>query len=245
MKKLLVLVISFISIVGGSIFFLQDKEEKIKLKNINSEEKMGNDVTEKLKVKVNEAAFEENIIEVVKEINLEKDDTNKKVEVKEVETKSTEKNNSSASNTSKKENITKQDSNSISNNVNISNTTPNIPQNNQSNNQQVLQPQMNDNEQKNIISTSFYDSITGGKKERKSDGTPMTESEVLARGEEIVDKEQDYVLDWNEEHPDNKIKSDINYFRIYPVIDDEGTGYYLHFFCISGEGNDEKLKAMF
>ena len=47
------------------------------------------------------------------------------------------------------------------------------------------------------------------------------------------------------QHPEAPIQPEINYFRCYPVIDEQGEGWYLHFFCRSGEGNDAKLKSMF
>lgn len=120
-------------------------------------------------------------------------------------------------------------SNSASNSQPTQNTTP-------SSNTQNNSPT-----QKNNVSTTFYDSITGGKKEFSS------ESEAFARGTQIQNNELDYVLDWNETHPDNQIQPDINYFRVYPsVIDENGKyWYYLHFFCRTGEGNDTKLKSMF
>ena len=96
-------------------------------------------------------------------------------------------------------------------------------------------------EQQSKESTTFYDSITHGKKEFSS------ESEALKRGTEIQNKELDYVLDWNEEHPDNQIQPEINYFRVYPsAIDENGKyWYYLHFFCRSGEGLDQELKSKY
>lgn len=95
--------------------------------------------------------------------------------------------------------------------------------------------------QQNKESTTFYDSITHGKKEFSS------ESEALRRGTEIQNKELDYVLDWNEEYPDNQIQPEINYFRVYPsAIDENGKyWYYLHFFCRSGEGLDQELKSKY
>ena len=95
--------------------------------------------------------------------------------------------------------------------------------------------------QNNIVSTTFYDSITHGKKEFKS------EAEAIVRGDSIVDNELNYVLDYNEMHPDNQIQPTINYYRIYPsVIDENGQyWYYLHFFTTNGEGQDDILKSKF
>ena len=172
-----------------------------------------------------------------------------KTEKKETDSKSINKSSSSVSNVPKQETTTKKESKSNSSNANTTQPAPSNSQNNQQsseqNNQQNSKPQTNSSEQKNNVSTAFYDSITGGKKDRKKNGTPMTESECFALGTQIQNKELDYVLDYNEQHPEAPIQPDINYFRIYPVIDDEGTGYYLHFFCVSGEGNDAKLKSMY
>ena len=92
--------------------------------------------------------------------------------------------------------------------------------------------------QQNKESTTFYDSITHGKKEFSSESEALTE---------IQNKELDYVLDWNEEHQDNQIQPEINYFRVYPsAIDENGKyWYYLHFFCRSGEGLDQELKSKY
>lgn len=174
-------------------------------------------------------------------------------EKKETDSKSTNKPSSSVSNVPKQEATTKKESKSNSSNANTSQPTQSNSQSNQQNssqgsqqsNQQNSQPQNNNSGQKNNVSTAFYDSITGGKKDRKKNGTPMTESECFALGTKIQNKELDYVLDYNEQHPEAPIQPDINYFRVYPVIDDEGTGYYLHFFCVSGEGNDAKLKSIY
>lgn len=87
----------------------------------------------------------------------------------------------------------------------------------------------------------FYESITHGKKEF------ATEQEALKRGEEIAYNELNYVISQNKLNGENTMKPDIRYFRVYPSIKDEDgkTWYYLHFFCESGEGNDDKLKSMY
>lgn len=147
--------------------------------------------------------------------------------------KETTNNTSSASKNEEKTKTNAIKNNSISAKTQQSNNTTPKQNNSTQNNQQ--------NVQQNVVSTTFYDSITGGKREFSS------ESEAFARGTEIQNKELDYVLDWNETHPDNQIQPDINYFRVYPsVIDENGKyWYYLHFFCQSGEGNDAKLKSKF
>ena len=121
-------------------------------------------------------------------------------------------------------------------------------------------PKEDTSKQENKSKTSTKVSETPKKTETKSSNVPTTssksqeekqefssESEALRRGTEIQNKELDYVLDWNEEHPDNQIQPEINYFRVYPsAIDENGKyWYYLHFFCRSGEGLDQELKSKY
>lgn len=167
-----------------------------------------------------------------KEIVEEKSSETEKNEKKEIKSKSTEKSSSSVSNVPKQETPTRQES--VSNSSNNTAT-----QNIQQNEQQSSNTQSKSSGQTNKVSTSFYDSITGGKKEFSS------ESACFARGTQIQNAELDYVLNYNEQHPDAPIQPDINYFRCYPVIDEQGEGWYLHFFCRTGEGNDAKLKSMY
>lgn len=167
-----------------------------------------------------------------KEIVEEKSSGTEKNEKKETKSKSTEKSSSSVSNVPKQETPRRQES--VSNSSNNTAT-----QNIQQNEQQNSNTQSNSSGQTNKVSTSFYDSITGGKKEFSS------ESACFARGTQIQNAELDYVLNYNEQHPEAPIQPDINYFRCYPVIDEQGEGWYLHFFCRTGEGNDAKLKSMY
>lgn len=166
---------------------------------------------------------------------IEKPSETEKTEKKETDSKSTVKPSSSVSDVPKQESTTKQESSSNSSNNTATQPTQNIQQNEQ----QSSNTQSNNSGQTNKVSTSFYNSITGGKKEFSS------ESACFARGTQIQNAELDYVLNYNEQHPEAPIQPDINYFRCYPVIDEQGEGWYLHFFCRTGEGNDAKLKSMY
>ena len=182
---------------------------------------------------VDEKIDTENIAVEDKE-NKENPSKTEKNEKTETKSKSTDNPSSSVSNAPKHETQKKQESSSNSNTTTTQQPTQNT--------QQTEQPSSNTSNnsgQKNNVSTSFYDSITGGKKEFSS------ESACFARGTQIQNAELDYVLDYNEQHPEAPIQPEINYFRCYPVIDDQGEGWYLHFFCRSGEGLDSTLKSKY
>lgn len=191
---------------------------------------------EKVDEKIDTSKEAEKEEEKQQEIVEEKPTETEKNVKKETKSKSTEKSSSSVSNAPKQETPTKQESSKVND---TTNSKPS--QNTQQTNQTNSNTQINNSGQKSTVSTTFYDSITGGKKEFSS------ESEAFARGTQIQNNELDYVLDWNETHPDNQIQPDINYFRVYPsVVDENGKyWYYLHFFCRSGEGNDASLKSKF
>ena len=167
---------------------------------------------------------------------VEESSETEKNEKKETKSKSTEKPSSSVSNVPKQETPKKQESSS---NSNVASTPQQTTQNTTQTTQPSSNAQSNTSGQTNKVSTSFYDSITGGKKEFSS------ESACFARGTQIQNAELDYVLDYNEQHPEAPIKPEINYFRCYPVIDEAGEGWYLHFFCRSGEGLDATLKSKY
>lgn len=223
MKKILILISILVLMTGGTVFYLQSKQkeipkpEQVSVSEEKAEDKVANDVERKENEVIENKLPEEKQEEVKEE----------KTEIKS-NPKPDNKSVSSASNSKTK----------TENKVNkpvVKDTPKETPKENNtpsSNNSNTEKP-------KNNVTTSLYDSITGGKKEFSS------ESKAFARGTEIQNKELDYVLDYNEQHPEAPIQPDINYFRVYPVIDDEGTGYYLHFFCVSGEGNDAKLKNMY
>lgn len=222
MKKILLLISILISMTGGIVFYSQGKQDTPKLEQVNVSEKKAEEKV------ADEASAKEN--KSVEEITPEQNQEEVKEAESEVKSNSTpeNKNTFSASKSENKQNK--------SVNEEVPKETPKTNNNTttSSNNQNIEQP-------KNNVTTTFYDSITGGKKEFSS------ESEATARGTEIQNKELDYVLNYNEQHPEAPIQPDINYFRVYPsMVDENGQyWYYLHFFCVSGEGNDEKLKSIY
>lgn len=231
MKKLVLSILCTVIVSGAicvnSLLNSQSKEQsKEQLKQETKIEK----VDEKLDTD-DTAVKNEEIQEKSEE---EKPNTTAKNEKKETKTNSTKKDSSSVSKVPKQEVTQKKQSDSKSNN-----TTQQPTQNTKQIEQSNSNSQGNNSGQKNNVSTSFYDSITGGKKEFSS------ESSCFARGTQIQNAELDYVLDYNEQHPEAPIQPEINYFRCYPVIDEQGEGWYLHFFCRSGEGLDSTLKSKY
>lgn len=231
MKKLVLSILCTVMVSGAicvnSLLNSQSKEQsKEQLKQETKIEK----VDEKLDTD-DKAVKNEEIQEKSEE---EKPNTTAENEKKETKTNSTKEDSSSVSKVPKQEVTQKKQSDSKSNN-----TTQQPIQNTKQIEQSNSNSQGNNSGQKNNVSTSFYDSITGGKKEFSS------ESACFARGIQIQNAELDYVLDYNEQHPEAPIQPEINYFRCYPVIDEQGEGWYLHFFCRSGEGLDSTLKSKY
>lgn len=231
MKKLVLSILCTV-IVSGTICAnsLLNSESKEQSKEQLKQETKIEKVDEKLDTE-DMAVKNEEIQEKGEE---EKTNTTAKNEEKETKSNSTKKDSSSVSKVPKQEVTQKKDSGSKSNNA-AQQPTQNTKQTEQSNSNS----QGNSSGQKNNVSTSFYDSITGGRKEFSS------KSACFARGTQIQNAELDYVLDYNEQHPEAPIQPEINYFRCYPVIDDQGEGWYLHFFCRSGEGLDSTLKSKY
>lgn len=88
--------------------------------------------------------------------------------------------------------------------------------------------------------SDLYESITHGKVDKSS------KSSCVSYGNKIQNNELDEVLDYNEEHGNVK-KPTISYFRCYEVVDKNCNtkGWYLHFFCSSGECSDSILKSLY
>ncbi|MEF2663389.1 MAG: hypothetical protein U0M92_03615 [Bacilli bacterium] len=237
MKKIIVsslgLLIAVVGVITTQIIdeprmTYEDKANQIEIIGVDQDEST-DEVTEE---KVEEKESIENV-EEVKEKSENKS-------VGEEKSKSQSESHTPKSNTSVKSDKTKQEQ-TQNNNYNSSNTQNNTNVNTQNQSSSNKTTPSDSSEQKNVVSTTFYDSITHGQKEFKS------ESEAFARGTQIQQNELNAVLDYNELHPDNQIQPDINYFRVYPsAIDENGNyWYYLHFFCVSGEGQDSYLKSKY
>lgn len=240
MKKICILVSILVSIAGGVIFNIPSKQETPKLEQVNVsekivEDKVGEDLQTDVKNNTTEKSESNEILE-----QEQKEEKQEKQEVKS-ESKPQEQKVSSASKSEKKSDKSKTE-NKANNNVSSQakeESKQEAPKENKKSEQNSNST--NNQQSQNGVTTKFYESITGGKKEFSS------ESEAFARGTEIQNKELDYVLDYNELHPEAPIQPDINYFRVYPSFIDENGNYwyYLHFFCQSGEGKDEYLKNRF
>lgn len=151
-----------------------------------------------------------------------------------VEESSEEENNQDNNNDSN----TKKDNNKTNNTVEQTTTTK--KQENQNNNSSqsssnsntnttVVEEQPTENtttESKND-NVGYYDYITGGVKEYN------TQSECLAKGEEINTRESMKILEYNSEHMDNQKSTDITNYSCYP----SGGGYFLDISCNSGNCN--------
>ena len=229
MKKIIICVISAIMTiagVGGKVL-VDNKTEKVDNQIpqvVESIVDSSKEELEKATEDVVEKSDEEKSEEKMKET--EKKENDSQTMTKEKTTDSKQVKDSSVSN-----NQTQQQSVPQKNETNV--TPPKV--------EEKKPEQTNSNNQQNKVSTTFYDSITHGIREYRS------ESEAIARGNQIIDNELNYVLDWNEANPDNQIQPTINYYRIYPSAIDENGGYwyYLHFFTTKGEGQDSNLKSRY
>lgn len=208
MRKIIVLIFSVMFLVGGfgssKIFENKIQNEKIDDTNIVEvleDEKEKEDFTTEVVVEEQQET-QKNVDEVKTE----------KVEEK-AKTTNNQKTNTSNVNTKKQENVSS-NTKQIETKVN-----QDIQPIEQPKTETKEQETTKDTTQNNIVSTTFYDSITHGRKEFKS------EAEAIARGDKIVDNELNYVLDYNETHPDNPIQPSINYYRIYPSAIDENGQY--------------------
>src|SRR5574344_1945199 len=148
---------------------------------------------------------------IIEKDNIQEETKNESKESNVIEeSNKTKKNNTIVTNESKTE------TNNNSSQVELS-QEPNSPVTN--NNQTTTAPK-EDN-------VGYYDYITGGVKEFN------TNSECMARGEEINTRENMIILEYNSEHMDKQKQTDITNFSCYP----SGGGYFLDISCKSGNCN--------
>jgi len=243
MKKIKLIVIGGILVgISCSLIYFRDNDDKLQIKNDNNEipvvkEKVKEvpSSSENLDKKLNQSLTETEIKnsdnkKLNKKSDLENTDSKQNTNLNELNDTNRKNNDLKEENTNSKQNEVLTDSANENNVPKNENTNPS-DNNKDSSKQEVKKDEV----------VKFYESITHGKKEFSS------ESQALARGLEIANRELDYVLNYNMEHVDNQIKPSINYYRVYPsVVDADGkTWYYLHFFCEDGVNNDDKLKKMF
>ena len=244
MKKIRLIVIGGILVgISCSLMYFRGNDDKLQIKNDNNEipvvkEKVKEvpNGSENLDKKLNQSLTETGIKnsdnkKSNKKSNLENSDSKQNTNLNELNDDNHKNNDLKKENTNSKQNEVLTDSANENN----------VPKNESTNSSDINKDSFKQEEVKKDEVVKFYESITHGKKEFSS------ESQALARGLEIANRELDYVLNYNMEHVDNQIKPSINYYRVYPyVIDADGkTWYYLHFFCENGVNNDDKLKKMF
>lgn len=224
MKKVKIVLLGTVLLGIGGVIAFDNSHKDLSTSTVEEKQNIQENVSESL-----------SLVEEIELITSEDESTDK---VDNIEINESTNNSFSASNNSVENKATSsQDATDVSNNNETSSSTSV-----ESQTEKVKTQEAKQEETLKTYSTgkavSFYESITHGKKEF------YTEEEALNRGLEIAQNELNYVMDYNQAHPDAQISPDINYYRVYPsYVDENGhTWYYLHFFCQSGEGNDSKLK---
>ncbi|MBQ7789704.1 MAG: hypothetical protein IJ399_00420 [Bacilli bacterium] len=182
-----------------------------------------NDITESKQIKVKEEIIEENVImEIV-------DDKEKTIS-----------SNNNIESTKKKDNKTDKNTTKIESKIKINNKkeTKNNRKKEETKKEALKEEKPKENPKPQC--SDFYESITHGKVDKSS------RSACVSYGNKIQTNELNEVLDYNEEHGNTK-KPSISYFRCFEVVDNNCNtkGWYLHFFCNSGDCNDSKLKSLY
>lgn len=205
MKKKVIIISVIVTFVLsiGTIIFVNRKEDKKLVEEKNNIIEKDN-IKEETKIESKESNFIEESNETKENNSNDSSSTTSK------DNNKTNTNNTIVTNESKTE------TNNNSSQVELS-QEPNSPVTN--NNQTTTAPK-EDN-------VGYYDYITGGVKEFN------TNSECMARGEEINTRENMIILEYNSEHMDNQKQTDITNFSCYP----SGGGYFLDISCKSGNCN--------
>lgn len=209
MKKRVIIIVGIVILLllVGFVFILNlNRNNKTEPNKIITEDKVNtneSDIIEDNSEQIEESSEEENNQDDNNDSNTKKDNNNKT-------------NNTVEQTTTTKESETQNNNSSQSSSNSNTNTT-------------VVEEQPTENtttESKND-NVGYYDYITGGVKEFN------TQSECLAKGEEINTRESMKILEYNSEHMDNQKSTDITNYSCYP----SGGGYFLDISCNSGNCN--------
>lgn len=203
-------------IASISIFIFNARETKSK-DSVLLEEK-------KADVKTNDKVDE---IESVDKIN---EEDNKK--------ESTSNTTSTSSNSKKESIISNQKSTQSSNSSNTTNNSkkqeePVVDQIQTQSQSQTNNTQTNNSQSSNNVTTDPYNYITGGVID-----SPTKEA-CLAKGDAILDRHLDELMDYNSMHMDNQKSQDITNIECYPVHKPDQDGWFLNILCNSGNCNSK------
>lgn len=221
-KPLVILTIMVLVLVGiGTIFYARESSKsKLKSDQVNVSEKLKekDDKEEAIKTeKVEDASSKTS-----DKLNDDKEDkTNTKDIIKEEKNTNNSNNNSNNNNS----NNTSSKSSGGTNTSKNSDTTISSSNNNQS--------QSNNTQPSNNITTDPYNYITGGVID-----APTKES-CLAKGDAILNKHLDELMDYNSMHMDNQKSQDITNLECYPVHKPDQDGWFLNILCNSGNCNSK------
>ena len=190
----------------------------------------------------NSVLLEEEKVDVVKDKKTDEETNGKADEIESVdktkeENKKKESNNnisSTSSNSKKESTASNHKSTQSSNNTNITDNSKKQeePVVNQSQSQ-TNNTQSNNTQSSNNVTTDPYNYITGGVID-----APTKES-CLAKGDAILNKHLDELMDYNSMHMDNQKSQDITNLECYPVHKPDQDGWFLNILCNSGNCNSK------
>ena len=218
-KPLVILTIMVLILVGiGTIFYARESlKSKLKSDQVNVSEKVKEKDDKKEEITNTEKVEDDSS----KPSDKSDDDKEVKVSTKDTvkeDKKVTTNNNNSSNNTA---------SSTSSSNSNTSKSSDATTSSNSN------QSQSNNIQPSNNVTTDPYNYITGGVID-----APTKES-CLAKGDAILNKHLDELMDYNSMHMDNQKSQDITNLECYPVHKSDQDGWFLNILCNSGNCNSK------
>lgn len=224
MPLVILTLIVLVLIASISIFIFNARETKSK-DSVLLEEKKADVVKDKqTDEKSNDKVDEIELVDKTKEESKKEESTS---------------NTTSTSTNSKKESTTSnQKSTQSSNNSNTTNNSKkqeeSVANQPQSQSQtQTNNTQTNNSQSSNNVTTDPYNYITGGVID-----SPTKEA-CLAKGDAILNRHLDELMDYNSMHIDNQKSQDITNLECYPVHKPDQDGWFLNILCNSGNCNSK------